>query len=154
MISLAEGEGRLVGHLAKQNAHSRVLNNTGAIVTFMGPHGYISPTWYESKGGVPTWNYAAVTVRGRCTIFTDKPRLKDLVERMSEKYEVANKSSWDMSYADVMLEHIVGLDLKIEDIHFKAKLSQNRTQNEVETIAGDSDASGVRGRILRAPFYL
>jgi predicted FMN-binding regulatory protein PaiB len=38
---------------------------TPALVAFHGPHGYVSPTWYETAPAVPTWNYGVVHAHGR-----------------------------------------------------------------------------------------
>jgi transcriptional regulator len=34
-------------------------------VSFVGPHAYISPTWYGTPNQVPTWNYVSIEARGR-----------------------------------------------------------------------------------------
>src|SRR3954463_14028016 len=50
--------GALQFHLARPNQQCRALS-AGAmtLAMFHGPHAYISPGWYESAVGVPTWNY-------------------------------------------------------------------------------------------------
>ena len=35
---------------------------------FQGPHSYISSSWYENEE-VPTWNYQAVHIYGKASIF-------------------------------------------------------------------------------------
>lgn len=40
-------------HLARQNPQWRDLDGQQALVTFLGPHDYISPNWYQ-RPGVPT----------------------------------------------------------------------------------------------------
>src|SRR5262249_39479614 len=48
----------IAGHMARANPHWRSMDGvTPALVIFHGPHGYVSPTWYESGPAVPTWNY-------------------------------------------------------------------------------------------------
>src|SRR3712207_4871180 len=61
-LLLEEGEGVLLGHLARANPHWQALREAGrAVAVFQGPEGYVSPNWYPSKAEhhrmVPTWNY-------------------------------------------------------------------------------------------------
>jgi transcriptional regulator len=55
--------GRLLGHVARANPQWRDVEGE-ALVIFPGPHAYVSPTWYESPGTVPTWDYLAVHAYG------------------------------------------------------------------------------------------
>ena len=48
-------------HLAKNNPQWKGIEEQEILVTFQGPHDYVSPNWYSSPG-VPTWNYQAVHV--------------------------------------------------------------------------------------------
>lgn len=56
---------RLVGHLAAANSQCDALDGGAALAVFSGPHAYVSPGWYATQPAVPTWDYAAVHVRGR-----------------------------------------------------------------------------------------
>src|SRR5688572_23601686 len=56
--------GRLLGHMARANPQWKTADGTRVLVMFDGPHAYISPTWYESRQVVPTWNYVAVHAYG------------------------------------------------------------------------------------------
>src|SRR5258708_34802559 len=57
----ADGHLHLRGHMAKANPHWKSLaQDQESLVIFSGPHAYISPSLYEIRESVPTWNYAAV----------------------------------------------------------------------------------------------
>lgn len=57
--------GRLLGHLARANPHAGSLaGGEPVLVIFQGPQDYVSPSWYATEGGVPTWNYAVVHAHG------------------------------------------------------------------------------------------
>ena len=46
----------LLGHVAKPNPHWRYLQaRAQALVTFLGPHAYLSPKVYPDLARVPTW---------------------------------------------------------------------------------------------------
>jgi len=64
VISEESGQILLVGHLAKANPHWRALTASDSLVIFQGPHAYISPSLYEKRESVPTWNYIAVHAYG------------------------------------------------------------------------------------------
>jgi len=112
-------------HLARQNPQWRQLREQQVLVTFLGPHDYISPSWYQNPG-VPTWNYQAVHVYGRCRVFEDAGPLATLVEALSRRYESAFEQPWQPQYRDAMLKAIVGVEIHIDEIEAKYKLSQNR----------------------------
>jgi transcriptional regulator len=64
--------GTLRAHLARANQQWRDLleGQREALVIFQDVDGYVTPSWYATKREhgrvVPTWNYAAVHVWGRC----------------------------------------------------------------------------------------
>ncbi len=116
---------RLCCHLARPNSQWQSLPGQQVLVTFQGPHDYVSPTWYRTAG-VPTWNYQAVHVHGRCGIVEDGAALAAIVEALSRRYESAFENPWQPAYPDSMLKAIVGVEIEIDEIQCKYKLSQNR----------------------------
>lgn len=55
----------LVGHMARRNQQASSLRaGQQGLAVFVGPHAYISSSWYEAKPEVPTWNFVAAHVRG------------------------------------------------------------------------------------------
>ena len=68
---------RLLGHCAKPNPHWRYLQERpAALVTFLGPHAYLSPSVYPDVARVPSWNYLAVHCTVRASLIED-PAAKD-----------------------------------------------------------------------------
>mgnify|MGYP003586952530 FL=1 len=64
----------LLGHCAKPNPHWRFLQaRPQAVVSFLGPHAYLSPSVYPDLARVPTWNYLAVhcSVKARLVVGLD-----------------------------------------------------------------------------------
>jgi transcriptional regulator len=129
--------GTLRGHVARANPHWRQLASGGrALAIFMGPHGYISPSWYPSKRidgkAVPTWNYAVVHARVSVRVIHDAAWLRRLVADLTERFESGLEEPWRISdapaaFIEQMLRGIVGFDMTIEALEGKWKLSQNRS---------------------------
>lgn len=133
----AQGAGLLQAHIARNNAEFACLpDGTAVLAVFQGPHAYISPSWYPTKAStqgkaVPTWNYVSVHVHGKLTVKTDPAWLLEHLERQTARYEQGRPDPWSIhdaprDYIDTMRQHIVGLEISIERIEGKAKLSQNR----------------------------
>jgi transcriptional regulator len=141
------------GHMAKANPHWKSMKeDEDSLVIFHGPHAYISPSWYEIRESVPTWNYAAVHVYGEPSLFTDEGCLKETLHRMINTFEPSYRMQWhDLTdqYQSRMMKHIVGFKIKAKRVEAKFKLSQNRTQGEQARIiqslqqSKDSHISGV-----------
>lgn len=126
-VLLSDDKTKLICHVANQNPQAKIADGQTVLVSFSGPHGYISPSWYESAG-VPTWNYQAVNVYGTVTKSTNPERLTQLVNQLTDKYERYYDVPWQPEYPDKMLRAITLLEIAITDIQAKSKLSQNRSQ--------------------------
>ena len=123
------GDEQLLCHLARSNPQAALADGERVAAIFTGPHAYVSPSWYAVPG-VPTWNYAAVQVHGDATTFTDRQRLRELVETLAGVYEAAEWEPWTPRYAPAMLDHIVGIEIRVCEIESKFKLSQNRAATD------------------------
>ena len=130
------GHGRLLGHIALANPQwSSAQPGVPALAIVHGPQAYISPSWYESSRehgrAVPTWNYTSVHFTGPVTFHQDAGWLRDVVTRLTERHEAGRPGRWWMDdapeqYIAGLLRAIVGVEMTIERIEAKDKLSQNR----------------------------
>lgn len=129
--------GTLYGHLARPNPQWTVRPIGDAMMLFMGPDGYVTPSWYPSKQEhgkvVPTWNYVAVQAFAPTEFFDDPTRLREVVDRLTARYEEPRADPWAISDAPVsftaaQLRGIVGVRLPITRLEGKRKMSQNRNQ--------------------------
>jgi transcriptional regulator len=142
-----EGQnGRLLGHVARSNPQwSTAAPGVPALAIVHGPQAYISPSWYQSTREhgrtVPTWNYTTVHFTGPVTFHRDDDWLRDVVTRLTERYEAGRERRWWVSDAPDQfiagqLRAIVGVELLVERIEAKNKLSQNRPpQDRANVIA-------------------
>ena len=116
-------------HLARQNPQWQDIENQEVLMIIPGPHQYISPAWYKNPG-VPTWNYQAIHIYGRCRVFDDAGELSQVVNELTRKHESAFAEPWAPEYKQAMLKAIIGIDIEISDIQCKYKLSQNRPADD------------------------
>ncbi|MEP7261696.1 MAG: FMN-binding negative transcriptional regulator [Usitatibacter sp.] len=127
----SDGKLRLLAHLARANEHWEALEDaTHLVAIFQGPHGYISPGWYQNHPSVPTWNYAVVHAHGRARLM-DEAQLHELVITLSNTYEAGRAKPWragdlPADYVSSMLKAIVGFEIEVERLEGKFKISQNR----------------------------
>lgn len=149
--------GTLVGHLARYNPQSQVTGEgADALVLFQGPHAYVSPSWYPGKRDdprqVPTWDYLAVEARGKLVTFDDEARLHNLLTQLTDHNEAGRAHRWRVTdapdaYVRKEMRHIVGIELRIESLTGRYKLSQNRNAADQEGArAGLAAASTERER--------
>lgn len=127
----------LTSHLAKANPQWKQFANQEALVIFAEPHAYISPTHYDKKQNVPTWNYVAVHAIGSVKIIDEKAALIELMEKSIEHFEARYKTQWHQlsdRYKSNLLAEVVGLEILVTDLEFKEKLSQNKRQTEQQKI--------------------
>lgn len=133
-------QNNLIGHLALNNPHAKALKEEGeALVVFQGPHGYISPDWYEDPNDVPTWNYVSIHVSGKVQMITDYQEVEMVLESLVKKSESENGTGWSYDFAsamlrDSLLKAIVAFRIKIDRLEAKAKLSQNHSVKDIQNV--------------------
>ncbi len=141
-----KGGAILSGHIAKANPQWKELSeDADALVIFQGPHAYISSSWYNHEN-VPTWNYLAVHIYGKIRIIEGE-ELMDHLKSLVDIYEEGRQNrvrveTMTPAYVESQLKALVGFEVKIEDVHASAKLSQNRDdknyQNIIENLTGST----------------
>lgn len=147
--------GTLIGHLARYNPQWQTpAAGAPALAVFQGPHGYLSPAWYPGRRDdprqVPTWDYLTVEARGTLTAFDDDDRLYALLLALTERNEAAHKEPrWRVSdapddYVRSEMRHIVGIELAIDSLIGRYKLSQNRDRADQEGARAALADSGVQ----------
>jgi transcriptional regulator len=129
--------GRLLGHLALANPQwSSARGEVPALAIVHGPQAYVSPSWYQSTREhgrvVPTWNYTSAHFTGPVTFHRDAGWLRDIVTRLTERYEHDRDHRWWVqdappAFIEGQLRGIVGVEMLVTQIEAKDKLSQNRS---------------------------
>lgn len=133
--------GRLLGHVARNNRQWKVPPIGPALVIVRGPDAYISPAWYPAKREhgrvVPTWNYVTAHIHGTLVVHDDTVWVEANVRALSARHEAGRVKPWSVDdapppYIAGQLKAIVGVEIAIERIEAKFKLSQNRSTEDVD----------------------
>ena len=137
-------KGTLRAHLAKANDQLAALREGAqTLVVFQGPQAYISPSWYASKAEhgkvVPTWNYVVVQVRGTPRVIDDHAWLLAQLDDLTSAQERSRSAPWKISDAPAsfiaaQLNAIAGIEIPVEQIDGKWKVSQNRTDADRRSV--------------------
>ncbi len=153
LIDPQEGErGRLRAHLARANPQWRDLSASGeCLVVFQGPQDYVTPSWYATKREtgkvVPTWNYATVHVSGRACVIQDQQWLRRQIDDLTRLREAARAEPWEVDdapapFVAAQIKGIVGIEIAIDRIEGKWKVSQNRPEADREGVAAGLAGQG------------
>jgi transcriptional regulator len=146
--------GALLGHVARNNAQWRLPALGEALVIVQGPDAYISPGWYATKREhgrvVPTWNYITAHVHGRLVIHDDPAWVEANVRRLTAQHEGVRAEPWSVddapaAYVAGQLKAIVGIEIIIDRVEGKDKLSQNRSDADIAGVIDGLEARGERG---------
>jgi transcriptional regulator len=136
--------GTLQAHMARGNDQWRNIDGQKILTVFQGPQAYVSPSFYATKREtgkvVPTWNYAMVQARGVARLRPGAAWLNTQIEALTNRHERNRAPSWAVSdaprtYIESQLRGIVGIEIEIEAIEGKWKVSQNRPEADRRGVA-------------------
>jgi transcriptional regulator len=155
----------LRGHVARANPLWRVAAGQPVLAVFTGPQAYVTPSWYPSKAAthkvVPTWNYTVVHAHGVLRVVEDAPWLHALVHGLTDQHEAARAEPWAVNdapadFVQQLLRAIVGIEIPVQRLLGKWKISQNRSQPDRLGVAaglaqGTEDARAMARLMLKDP---
>jgi transcriptional regulator len=137
--------GRLKCHLSRANQQWReFLPDVEALAIFSGPQHYITPTWYpekqESGKVVPTWNCVVVHAYGHLRVIEDSQWLMAHLHSLTKIHEADSPAPWKIEdapadYIASQIKGIVGLEMVIDRLEGKWKVSQNRSEQDRNGVA-------------------
>lgn len=146
MLIRDEGEsGTLCGHISAANDLFEGISGE-SLAIFSGPHCYVSPSWYETKRAVPTWNYVAVHAYGILNVIEDFGSKAKIARMLVEHYEDSSSgysiAGLEESYFSGLVKGTRAFRMKISRLEGKKKLSQNHPPERQALVAqklGESD---------------
>ena len=156
----ARPNGTLRGHVARANPLAADATvNRQILVIFKGPDCYISPSGYATKTEhgkvVPTWNYTAVHAYGELRLIDDAEWLLAQLHGLTAEHEGGLPRPWAVDdapadYIGKMLGAIVGIEIAIDRLVGKWKVSQNQPavnqESLITALNGQPMAGLIRGR--------
>ncbi|HEY2040141.1 MAG TPA: FMN-binding negative transcriptional regulator [Edaphobacter sp.] len=140
----------LRGHLSRANRQWKEFSpEIQALAIFSGPEHYITPAWYPEKAEsgkvVPTWNYAVVHAYGSLRVISDSDWLLAHLHSLTDTNETSQPIPWSVNdapkdFINSLLNGIVGIELEMERLEGKWKVSQNQTsQTRSSVVQGLED---------------
>jgi transcriptional regulator len=157
LLPVAWAGGTVIAHMARANPHwTHIGDGSPVLLVVAGPQAYISPSWYASKAEhgrvVPTWNYSTVQITGRAHVRQDADWLRAAVDDLVERHEGHREVQWSTSdapekYISAQLRAIVGIEIAVESVEGKAKLSQNRSAADRQGVVEGLRQESSRGAL-------
>lgn len=132
----------LLGHCARANPQADLLAAQGlAVVSFLGPQAYQSPSVYPDEQRVPTWNYLSVQCRVQVRMLDALEDKDVLLKALIHDHEPAYAAQWarqDPGWAEAMLRGIAAFEMRVVDLQAKFKLNQHRPESHAAMHRGYS----------------
>ncbi|MBK4346020.1 FMN-binding negative transcriptional regulator [Lacisediminihabitans changchengi] len=135
----------IVSHVGRPDERAHELGQHEVLVIIQGPHGYISPGWYETDDFVPTWNHVTAHLYGTPEILSDDENFRvlgELVDHFEERMPEPMSLQIDEQVARHVATGTVGIRISITRFDARAKLSQNKAPEVVERIVAALDSDG------------
>ncbi|MDN3482830.1 FMN-binding negative transcriptional regulator [Arthrobacter sp. APC 3897] len=130
----------LLSHVGRPDEVKHELGRHEMLAVIQGPHGYISPGWYDGGPAVPTWNFVAAHLRGTPEILSDEENLS-VLDRLVEHFEaplpeprLLHASSENSEYARRIVHGTVGFRLRVTRIEGKDKMSQGKSPETIRSV--------------------
>ncbi|MCW4385363.1 FMN-binding negative transcriptional regulator [Salinibacterium sp. SYSU T00001] len=144
-----EAEGLvLLSHVGRPDEREHELGQHELLAIVQGPHGYISPGWYETSPAVPTWNFVTAHLHGRPQLLSDEEnlgvleKLVDHFERVLPEPFLMNRTLENADYAQRIVGGTVGFRLEVTRIEAKEKMSQDKPRDVVENVIDRLSSEG------------
>jgi len=138
----------ILTHLGRPDDLVHELGQHEVLVVIQGPHGYISPSWYDENPAVPTWNFIAAHLRGVPEVLSPEENfavLGRLVDHFEDRVPEPRRmlgTPADAAYAERLQSGTVGMRLTPTSVTAKAKLSQNRPVHIVDSVIEHLEGDG------------
>lgn len=134
-----DGTISIVSHVGRPDEKLHELGEHEIMVIIQGPHGYISPGWYddEKAGFVPTWNHLTAHLYGVPQLLSEAENF-DVLDTLVDHFEARMPQPISLDIDETAARRIalgtVGLRLVVTRFDARAKLSQNKAPEVVERI--------------------
>jgi predicted FMN-binding regulatory protein PaiB len=87
----------LIGHFARRNPQVDALKaDPRALILFMGPHAYISPSWLTDRTQAPSWNYASAAFEVELAFDEDPAFARMVLDDVIGAMEAGRQRAWSI----------------------------------------------------------
>ena len=129
----------LLGHLARANPQVQHLaQRPDVVLSFLGPHAFMSTRVYPDELRVPTWNYMTVEIKA-CVRLLEGEEAKDaMLKQLISDHDPPYAQQWrglPDKYTHGMLAAIAAYEFQVLSIQTKVKLNQHRPEAHAATLA-------------------
>ncbi len=138
---------QLWGHFARSNPqHEGLACDPQALILFLGPQGYVSPSWMADRTQAPTWNYASVQFLVTMELVSDPVGVRELLDDLVGAMEQGRPKAWSAQEMgqryDGLSRGIVGFRARILETRAKFKLGQDERDDVFGDILEGLEAVG------------
>jgi transcriptional regulator len=139
LIDEINGQLMLRGHFMKNtDHHAAFAKNPEALAIFIGPHTYVSASWYSNPKQASTWNYLTVHARGKLS-FPGEQQLMQILKDTTAYFEnnpdsPAGFEQLPEDYVQRLSKAIIAFEINVDQLDNVFKLSQNRDRKSYRTI--------------------
>jgi transcriptional regulator len=119
----------IVSHVGRPDERSHELGQHEVLVIIQGPHGYVSPGWYDTSDFIPTWNHVTAHLYGVPEILSDDENfavLGRLVDHFEQRMPEPRSLEIDEKAARGIARGTVGIRIRVTRFEARFKLSQNK----------------------------
>lgn len=130
----------IVSHVGRPDDRNLELGEREMMLIIQGPHGYVSPSWYDPDDIIPTWNHVTAHLYGVPELLSPAENY-EVLTRLVDTFEAPMPAPQSISTQEEFTRRVaqgtVGLRLRITHFEARLKLSQNKSTE-------------VRSRIVRS----
>lgn len=138
---------QLLGHFARSNPQLEGLRrDPRAMILFLGPNGYISPSWMADRSQAPTWNYASAQFLVELELADDPDSVAFLLRDLIGAMESGRPKAWSVEEMGERYKSlsrgVVGFRARILEVRARFKLGQDERDDVFADIMAGLEATG------------
>ncbi|HWM28236.1 MAG TPA: FMN-binding negative transcriptional regulator [Woeseiaceae bacterium] len=133
---------KLIGHVPRSGRMAACLKSPcEALLLFLGPHGYISPSWMSDRTQAPTWNFTSAQFVAEIELVDDPAFLERHLRDLTSAMERARARAWHIDEMGDRMQklaaRIIAFEARIICTQARFKLGQDESdQTYPEIVSG------------------
>lgn len=135
----------IVSHVGRPDDELHELGEHEILVIVQGPHGYVSPNWYDEGDIIPTWNHVTAHLYGVPEILSAEENyrvLEDLVDHFEGRMPHPVSLDSDEAGSRRIARGTVGIRLVVTRFEARLKVGQSKKDAVARRVADELDREG------------